>query len=176
MRVYIFIAAIAGGVTWLVTPLVRHIAIRWGAVGEVRSRDVHTVPTPRMGGLAMLIGLAAALLFASRLPFVSILFQDNNVIWVVLLGAFLVCLLGIIDDIADLDWMLKMAGQLLISVLVSVGGLQIVISLAGTQRAMLLWQPFWMLPLWAYARAFCCITGILQSFLWATPARCSWGI
>ena len=127
MRVYIFIAAIAGGVTWLVTPLVRHIAIRWGAVGEVRSRDVHTVPTPRMGGLAMLIGLAAALLFASRLPFVSSLFQDNNVIWVVLLGAFLVCLLGIIDDIADLDWMLKMAGQLLISVLVSVGGLQIVI-------------------------------------------------
>ena len=127
MRVYIFIAAIAGGVTWLVTPLVRHIAIRWGAVGEVRSRDVHTVPTPRMGGLAMLIGLAAALLFASRLPFVSSLFQDNNVIWVVLLGAFLVCLLGIIDDITDLDWMLKMAGQLLISVLVSVGGLQIVI-------------------------------------------------
>ena len=127
MRVYIFIAAIAGGVTWLVTPLVRHIAIRWGAVGEVRSRDVHTVPTPRMGGLAMLIGLAAALLFASRLPFVSSLFQDNNVIWVVLLGAFLVCLLGIIDDITDLDWMLKMAGQLLISVLVSVGGLQIAI-------------------------------------------------
>ncbi len=57
MRIYLLIAAIAGGVTWLVTPLIRHVAIEIGAVGEVRARDVHTIPTPRMGGLGMLIGL-----------------------------------------------------------------------------------------------------------------------
>ena len=56
MRIYLLIAAIAGGVTWLVTPLIRHVAIHIGAVGEVRARDVHTIPTPRMGGLGMLIG------------------------------------------------------------------------------------------------------------------------
>lgn len=56
MRIYLLIAAIAGGVTWLVTPLIRHVAIEIGAVGEVRARDVHTIPTPRMGGLGMLIG------------------------------------------------------------------------------------------------------------------------
>lgn len=56
MRIYLFIAAVAGGVTYLLTPLIRHIAIEIGAVGEVRARDVHTVPTPRMGGLGMLIG------------------------------------------------------------------------------------------------------------------------
>lgn len=49
MRIYLFIAAVAGGVTYLLTPLIRHIAIEIGAVGEVRARDVHTVPTPRMG-------------------------------------------------------------------------------------------------------------------------------
>ena len=54
MRIYLLIAAIAGGVTWLVTPLIRHVAIEIGAVGEVRARDVHTIPTPRMGGLGML--------------------------------------------------------------------------------------------------------------------------
>ena len=53
MRIYLLIAAIAGGVTWLVTPLIRHVAIEIGAVGEVRARDVHTIPTPRMGGLGM---------------------------------------------------------------------------------------------------------------------------
>ncbi|BAR05598.1 glycosyltransferase, group 4 family [Parascardovia denticolens DSM 10105 = JCM 12538] len=126
MRVYIFIAAVAGGVTWLITPLIRHLAIEIGAVGEVRARDVHTVPTPRMGGFSMLIGLAVSLLFASRLPFISTVFEQNHVIWIVLLGAALICLLGILDDIFDLDWMLKMSGQLLVSVLVSLGGLQIV--------------------------------------------------
>ncbi len=69
MRIYLLIAAIAGGVTWLVTPLIRHVAIEIGAVGEVRARDVHTIPTPRMGGLGMLIGFAVATVFASRLPF-----------------------------------------------------------------------------------------------------------
>ena len=56
MRIYLLIAAIAGGVTWLVTPLIRHVAIEIGAIGEVRARDVHTIPTPRMGGLGMPVG------------------------------------------------------------------------------------------------------------------------
>ena len=60
MRIYLFIAAIAGGVTYLITPLIRHIAIEIGAVGEVRARDVHTIPTPRLGGLGMLIGFTVA--------------------------------------------------------------------------------------------------------------------
>lgn len=126
MRVYLFIAAVAGGVTWLVTPLVRHLAIRAGAVGEVRARDVHTVPTPRMGGLGMLIGFAAALVFASRIRFISGLFVNAHQPWVILAGAAMICLLGVADDLWDLDWMLKLAGQLLISVFVAWGGLQII--------------------------------------------------
>ena len=78
MRIYLLIAAIAGGVTWLVTPLIRHVAIEIGAVGEVRARDVHTIPTPRMGGLGMLIGFAVATIFASRLPFLSGLFRSEE--------------------------------------------------------------------------------------------------
>ena len=62
MRIYLFIAAIAGGVTYLITPLIRHIAIEIGAVGEVRARDVHTIPTPRLGGLGMLILLVTTVI------------------------------------------------------------------------------------------------------------------
>lgn len=126
MRVYLFIAAIAGGATWLVTPLIRHLAIKIGAVGRVRARDVHTVPTPRMGGLGMLFGFAVAMMFAYRIPFVGGLFQGSSQMWVVLAGAVMICLLGMADDLWDLDWMLKLAGQLLISVFVAWGGLQII--------------------------------------------------
>ena len=126
MRIYLFLAAIAGGVTYLITPLIRHIAIEMGAVGEVRKRDVHTVPTPRMGGLGMLIGFTVAILFASRIPFVQGLFENSQQVWVILAGAVLICLLGMADDLWDLDWMLKLAGQLLISVFVAWGGLQII--------------------------------------------------
>jgi UDP-GlcNAc:undecaprenyl-phosphate GlcNAc-1-phosphate transferase len=45
---------------------------------------------------------------------------------VVLTGAVMICLLGVADDLWDLDWMLKLAGQLLISVFVAWGGLQII--------------------------------------------------
>ncbi|MFR0618799.1 MraY family glycosyltransferase [Bifidobacterium thermophilum] len=126
MRVYLFIAAVAGGATWLITPLIRHIAIHIGAVGRVRARDVHTIPTPRMGGLGMLIGFVVAMLFASRIPFISGLFTANHQAWVVMAGAIMICLLGMADDLWDLDWMLKLAGQLLISVFVAWGGLQII--------------------------------------------------
>ena len=116
MRIYLFIAAIAGGVTYLITPLIRHIAIEIGAVGEVRARDVHTIPTPRLGGLGMLIGFTVSMLFASRIPFIQGLFAQSQQAWVILAGAVMISLLGMADDLWDLDWMLKLAGQLLISV------------------------------------------------------------
>lgn len=126
MRVYLFIALVAACATYLFTPIVRHLAIRLGAVGEVRKRDVHTIPTPRMGGLAMLCGFLTAMLFASRLDFLQGVFRQNRQAWIVMVGAILICLLGIADDVWDLDWMLKLAGQLLIAVFVAWGGLQII--------------------------------------------------
>ena len=126
MRVYLFIALAAACATYLFTPIVRHLAIRLGAVGEVRKRDVHTIPTPRMGGLAMLCGFLTAMLFASRLYFLQGVFRQNHQAWIVMAGAILICLLGIADDVWDLDWMLKLAGQLLIAVFVAWGGLQII--------------------------------------------------
>ena len=106
MRIYLFIAAIAGGVTYLITPLIRHIAIEIGAVGEVRARDVHTIPTPRLGGLGMLIGFTVSMLFASRIPFIQGLFAQSQQAWVILAGAIMISLLGMADDLWDLDWML----------------------------------------------------------------------
>ena len=65
MREYLLCLVAAAAVTYLVTPLARALAVRWGAMAEVRDRDVHDEPTPRLGGLAMLAGLGAGLLLAS---------------------------------------------------------------------------------------------------------------
>ena len=43
-------------VTYLLTVVAREIALRTGAVAEVRDRDVHAEPIPYLGGLAMLGG------------------------------------------------------------------------------------------------------------------------
>ena len=49
----------------MLTPLVRAVAIRFGAVQAPRSRDVHVEPVPRLGGLAIYFAFAIALLTAA---------------------------------------------------------------------------------------------------------------
>lgn len=60
MKLYLLLALIAGSVTYLLTPVVRQLALAAHALTPVRKRDVHTVPTPRLGGVAMLGGFAVA--------------------------------------------------------------------------------------------------------------------
>lgn len=64
-----------------------------------------------MGGVAMLLGFITAMFFASRLNFLQGEFRQNHQAWVVMAGAAMICLLGVADDVWDLDWMLKLAGQ-----------------------------------------------------------------
>lgn len=132
MRVYLLIMLIAAAVTYLTTPMARWLAIRTGAVTAVRARDVHTVPTPRLGGVAMLLGFAVALLFASRMPFLSGVFAGSHAAWAILAGGALVCLLGVADDIWDLDWVTKLVGQVLAAGIMAWQGVQLVtIPIAG---------------------------------------------
>ena len=57
VREYLLTLVVAAAVTYLMTPVARRLALRWGAMTEVRDRDVHAIPTPRLGGVAMLAGL-----------------------------------------------------------------------------------------------------------------------
>ena len=63
---YVLTLLVVAAVTYLLTPLVRQAAIRFRAVIPARARDVHADPIPRMGGVAMYIGVAAGLLVGSR--------------------------------------------------------------------------------------------------------------
>ncbi|HET7387730.1 MAG TPA: MraY family glycosyltransferase [Nocardioidaceae bacterium] len=114
MREYLTVFLVAATVTYLLGVVAREIALRTGAVAKVRDRDVHAVPIPYFGGVAMLGGLAAAYLVARRLPFLSLsndqVFHDANV---VLIGGVLICALGVLDDLFELDALTKFGGQVI---------------------------------------------------------------
>jgi len=126
VKVYLALLVISALVTYVATPVMRHVAIRVGAVTAVRARDVHVVPTARLGGVAVFLGLAAGLGVASTIPFLGRVFENSHGAWAVLGGAALVCAVGVADDIWDLDWMAKLAGQILAALLMAWGGIQLV--------------------------------------------------
>lgn len=125
MREYLLVFLVAGTVTYLLTVIAREIALRTGAVAQVRDRDVHAEPIPYLGGLAMLGGLVAAYLVARELPFLSrsdpFVFRDAGV---VLLAGALICAVGVLDDIFDIDALTKFGGQVLAAALLVAFGVQ----------------------------------------------------
>ena len=125
MREYLTVFLVAVTVTYLLAVLAREIALRTGAVARVRDRDVHAVPIPYLGGLAMYGGLLAAYLVARNLPFLSDagdeVFQDVNA---VLIAGGLIMALGVVDDIFELDALTKLGGQVLAAGVLVVQGVQ----------------------------------------------------
>ena len=131
MREYLLVLCVAAGVTWLLTPVARWLALRIGAVAQVRDRDVHDVPTPRMGGIAMYVGVCAAFLVAHSLPALSAVFKYSDVQAVVVSGG-VIALLGFVDDRFELDALTKLAGQVVAIGLMILLGLQLLtITLPG---------------------------------------------
>ncbi len=126
MRTYLLVMAIAAAVTFICTPIARHLARYSRAITPVRSRDVHTSPIPRMGGVAMMVGLAVALLCAARIPFLSPVFTQTGQASGLILAAVWVCLLGAADDLWDLDWWAKLGGQVIAGLVLAWSGVLLV--------------------------------------------------
>ncbi|MGN6161376.1 MAG: MraY family glycosyltransferase [Marmoricola sp.] len=114
MREYLLVAAVSAAVAYLLCVVARELASRLGAVARVRDRDVHEIPIPYFGGIAMLGGLAAGILVASHLPFLSRahdqVFHDART---VLLAGLIICAVGALDDLIELDAITKLVGQLI---------------------------------------------------------------
>ena len=123
MREYLVTVLLAAIITYLLTPLVRDLAIKAGAVTAIRSRDVHLEPTPRWGGLAMWLSMALTLVIVSYLPLVHKSF-GSEATGIFLSGTFIL-LLGLLDDRFDLDPITKFAGQALAAGILLIYGVQI---------------------------------------------------
>ncbi|MFD4348147.1 MraY family glycosyltransferase [Streptomyces coelicoflavus] len=142
MREYLLTLCITAAVTYLLTGPVRKFAIVAGAMPEIRARDVHREPTPRLGGIAMFFGLCAGLLVADHLTNLSEVFEKSNEPRALLSGAALIWLIGVLDDKFEIDALIKLGGQMIAAGVMVVQGLTILwIPLPGVGTvALTQWQ------------------------------------
>ncbi|MCD7735084.1 MAG: undecaprenyl/decaprenyl-phosphate alpha-N-acetylglucosaminyl 1-phosphate transferase [Clostridiales bacterium] len=110
---------VALAVTLAAVPLVRRLAIRMGAIdmpgvtGTDSERHLHKEPTPRMGGLAIFAGFLVAVL---------LLVQLNTRLTAMLLGAVIIVVLGMVDDVRGLPALLKFGVQIVAALVAVAGG------------------------------------------------------
>ena len=129
----------------ITTPIVKNLAQKWGAVDVPKDgRRMHDHPIHRMGGLAIFLGfLLSVILF---LPFLGGEGLDPQVRGM-LLGAVVIVVLGILDDIYALPALPKLIIQIVAAVIaVASGNLIEVISNPNIFSA----DPYWELGWLAY--------------------------
>lgn len=112
---FAFILALA--ISFACTPAVRMLAIKIKAVDVPKdNRRMHKVPIPRMGGLAIFAGFLVSVLF-----FVPLGTEFRSI----LIGALILVVLGIIDDIVALKPKTKFAGQIIAALIPALSGVSI---------------------------------------------------
>ena len=129
MTVFILLALVSAIVTFALSIVVYKLSHKYRLYPKIRERDVHTRPTPRLGGIAMFLGILVAFgiayLTAGAFAPLRLVFADPQQILAILGAALLIVLVGVADDIWDLDWMTKLAGQFIAAGLVAWQGVQI---------------------------------------------------
>ena len=91
-------------VSFLTSPVVKAFAYKVGAVDVPKdNRRMHHVPIPRLGGLAVFFGFIISILL-----FVEMTDQFRSI----LLGAVIIVVLGVVDDITPLPAKLKFLVQI----------------------------------------------------------------
>jgi len=126
MRVisYIATAGIAAIITFAFSMLIWKLSHRYRLYPKIRARDVHTRPTPRLGGIAMFLGIVVAIGVGSLLPQLALVYSQPIHIWGLLGAALMIVLIGVADDLWDLDWLTKLVGQMLAAALLAWSGIQ----------------------------------------------------
>lgn len=123
VRELALVLLVACVVTYLTTGPVRTFVVRYGPLAAPRERDVHRVPTPRLGGVAMLLGCMAAVLTASQLPALNRGFPPVTPdMLAVVVAALVIAAVGVLDDLYDISWVLKLGGQVVGAVVMSLMG------------------------------------------------------
>jgi UDP-GlcNAc:undecaprenyl-phosphate/decaprenyl-phosphate GlcNAc-1-phosphate transferase len=109
---YVLTLLVAAAATYILTPLVRRLAARIGAMKQPRERDVHVVPVATLGGLAMYGGLVAGLLVSEQIPQLrEQAFTNTGMLNGLLLAGGLLVVIGFVDDRWGMSALTKGAGQ-----------------------------------------------------------------
>jgi UDP-GlcNAc:undecaprenyl-phosphate GlcNAc-1-phosphate transferase len=120
---YLAVFAAAAVVTGVTTPLVRRFVERAGAIYRPNDRSVHRVPLPTMGGIAMYLGLIAALIASQLLPFFDEINRTSPP-RATLIACTLMLGLGVIDDTRGITALTKFVAQVFIAGVLVLFGVQ----------------------------------------------------
>jgi UDP-GlcNAc:undecaprenyl-phosphate GlcNAc-1-phosphate transferase len=97
-----YLAALAWAMAYFGVPVVRRVALALGVLDAPAARKVHRTPTPLLGGAAVYAAFAVTVLFN---------FNFSRGLKGVVVGATVVVLLGLVDDVWELPAPVKLAGQ-----------------------------------------------------------------
>jgi UDP-GlcNAc:undecaprenyl-phosphate GlcNAc-1-phosphate transferase len=112
----VFAFAIAAALAWLLVPVAERLAWRIGAIAEPNDRSLHSKPTPKLGGLAILVGVEVAGV---------LLLPETGQTYAILAGAAVIAGVGVIDDVFELPALAKLAGQIVGSAIPVFNGVRI---------------------------------------------------
>jgi len=144
--------AISAMVTILLVPLTIQLAKRFGLSDKPSARKVHVVPTPRIGGLAILFGLLAGMVCTITLVKVSGM-EIANSFWLNFLGlsigASFIWLVGFVDDVRTVSSRFKLFALLFASTLMCGSGASLVaVNLGGQNVVEFRWLAFAVTIVW----------------------------
>lgn len=125
MTPFLVVAVTAAAVTAAVSWGVLRLSRRYGLAPEVRARDVHRAPTPRLGGVAMFAGVLVAFAIGATQAEFRGVYDRPAQVWAMIGACTLIAVVGVLDDLLDLDWMIKLAAQLAAAGLLAWQGVQI---------------------------------------------------
>ncbi|WP_409967299.1 MraY family glycosyltransferase [Bengtsoniella intestinalis] len=125
---------VAGVISFAMSPLVKSFAYKVGAIDVPKdARRMHKTPIPRLGGLAIFLGFMVSIL----------LFADmTDQLKGILLGAVVIVILGVVDDITPLPAKLKFCVQILAALIPAFHG---VVVQAVTNPNLFSPNPYWVL-------------------------------
>ena len=123
---YALIGLVAAAISFGGSQLLLKLSHRFKIYPGIRDRDVHTTPTPRLGGVAIVLGLGGALTVAAFLPVFDKVFVNPMPVVGIAIAIVLMAVVGIIDDLVDLNWLVKLGAQLIAAGVLAWSGIQIV--------------------------------------------------
>lgn len=126
MKFYILAFAISAVVTAGMSFAIWKLSLKYRLYPAIRERDVHSTPTPRLGGIAMFIGILVAFAVASQVPWFHLVFAKPGQVFAILGAALIIVLIGVADDVWDLDWLTKLTGQMIAAGILVWQGVQLV--------------------------------------------------
>ena len=130
MVIVLFIFVTASLASLVLTPVIRHLALHFDLTDKPSARKIHSERIPRLGGVALFTSFFLPFLFLllfSRYNSTAQTFFADSTHLCFATGALLIFLLGLLDDIRELYFLLKVIGQLLISVFVYYCGFKITV-------------------------------------------------